>query len=137
MFETRRTCWVRFGRNSMPQNRGWEWARLGLTLVAAPQSVTIYCGDVIEGLALVIVSCSGGTASNHRQFAESDDASQLARARSYVKLNLSAYVHFLATKGRTHVTMSAFLHQYPGLVHFVLIDRSHHVVSEVDDPPSS
>eukprot|EP00003_Mantamonas_plastica_P000318 TRINITY_DN1029_c0_g2_i13.p1 TRINITY_DN1029_c0_g2~~TRINITY_DN1029_c0_g2_i13.p1 ORF type:complete len:870 (-),score=304.56 TRINITY_DN1029_c0_g2_i13:23-2632(-) len=45
------------------------------------------------------------------------------RVRNDVRESISNFVEFLITKERTHVTMLSYLHYYPGLCHFIFVDR--------------
>lgn len=57
-----------------------------------------------------------------------DEDAKLEKIRGYLRSrkSLGAYLSFFGVKEHAHLSMLSYVHQFPGLVHFVVVDRSAH-----------
>ena len=78
--------------------------------------------ELKEGMRLVVVNKH----STDVQTVETDVAAGLDVLRSEF---LADYYHFLLVRAATHITMISYAHTFPGLVHFLFVDRSRNVVT--------
>ncbi len=79
----------------------------------------MHFAELEEGLALVIV---GGARP------DAEEEAKLARIIGYLRSrkSLGSYLSFFLAKERAPLSVLSYVHQFPGLVHFVVADRTHH-----------
>ena len=75
----------------------------------------VHFSELDAALTLVVVS-------------RGEQEERLSRVRNYLRSRraLGPYLSFFVAKEHTHLSMLSYAHQYPGLVHFLLIDRVSH-----------
>lgn len=76
----------------------------------------VYATQIAPETSLVVISPNAKGSDREKE--------RMHNTRKYVQRSLESYLSFLVTKGQTHVTMLSYLHQFPGLVHFVFVDRT-------------
>ncbi len=79
----------------------------------------VHFAELDEPLSLVIVG--GGRP-------EADEEAKLARIVGYLRSrkSLGSYLSFFAAKERAPLSVLSYVHQFPGLVHFIAVDRTLH-----------
>ncbi|KAL6068015.1 hybrid polyketide synthetase [Balamuthia mandrillaris] len=86
------------------------------------ESRWVYCAELARSITLVIVMANG-TRNNVAKGTEEE-----MRSLNNIKKQLSSmirnYATYLITKEHTHLPVLSFLHQFPGLVHFLFVDRT-------------
>ena len=84
--------------------------------------------EIAEGIAKELRTRVGEpiARSNHRE--SPDDDSRFERVVTEVKASTQDYVDFLHIKIHRNVTMTAYLSMFPGLVHFMYVNRSQDVM---------
>jgi len=77
----------------------------------------VYCTKLEQSITLIVI--------NKKEPANDDPNTreQLRTVKLAVKKSLQNFMGFLLTKETTHLSMLPFMNQYPGLVHFIFVDR--------------
>ena len=80
----------------------------------------VFFAELWPALTLAIV--------NSTNKAEPDEENRVARVQGYLRSrkSLAPYFSFFVAKEHTHLSMLSYVHQFPGLVHFILVDRTSH-----------
>eukprot|EP00002_Diphylleia_rotans_P027496 TRINITY_DN5513_c0_g1_i1.p1 TRINITY_DN5513_c0_g1~~TRINITY_DN5513_c0_g1_i1.p1 ORF type:complete len:598 (-),score=128.82 TRINITY_DN5513_c0_g1_i1:220-2013(-) len=81
----------------------------------------VYASELTESTTLVIINSN--TDGNEQE------KKRLDTVRKSVLHRLRTYMSFIETRGDTHITMLSFLHMFPGLVHFIFVDRISNTVT--------
>ncbi|KNC53456.1 hermansky-Pudlak syndrome 1 protein [Thecamonas trahens ATCC 50062] len=83
----------------------------------------LYCALLAPNTSLVLVS--------ERVAASEAEAEQAhaAYVRQLVQRQLETFVDFLVIKAQAHITMLSYLYYFPGMVHFMFVDRTHEQVT--------
>ena len=56
------------------------------------------------------------------------EAAHAASIRRGVERELATFIDFLVIKAQAHITMLSYLYHFPGMVHFIYVDRTHDYV---------
>eukprot|EP00762_Andalucia_godoyi_P004133 ANDGO_06353.mRNA.1 putative peptidoglycan binding domain containing protein len=83
----------------------------------------ICCYKLGDNTVLVLV-CSSLTAAAWEDVPE-DAVQEIDRSVEHLRNQISEYMSFLETCEKTHVRMMSYLHECPGMIHFLYCDRTH------------
>jgi len=81
----------------------------------------VYYAELERMTTLVIITSNHPTTGAKGQPAERE---RLNEIRNRLRAMIRNYATYLITKEHTHLPVVSFLHQFPGLVHFIFVDRT-------------
>jgi hypothetical protein len=81
----------------------------------------VYYAELERMTTLVIITSNHPSSGAKGQPAERD---RLDEIRDQLRGMIRNYATYLITKEHTHLPVLSFLHQFPGLIHFIFVDRT-------------
>jgi Third Longin domain of FUZ, MON1 and HPS1 len=92
-----------------------------------------YFGELQDPISVVIVNSASSVRASQRDeqappsdgcTGSAEERDRLTEKQAFIKRALVNYIDYLVTKERAHLSILSFLHQLPGLIHFIFVDRT-------------
>eukprot|EP01119_Soliformovum_irregulare_P025989 TRINITY_DN9775_c0_g1_i1.p1 TRINITY_DN9775_c0_g1~~TRINITY_DN9775_c0_g1_i1.p1 ORF type:complete len:745 (-),score=195.48 TRINITY_DN9775_c0_g1_i1:57-2144(-) len=76
----------------------------------------VYCAEIEQNVSLILVT--------RNMSGNDDEREELHRVQNSVRSILKNYLDYLIIRETTHLSVLSYVHQLPGLIHFIFVDRS-------------